>query len=660
MVVVTVMVMLMAGNGKNNVHSSSSSSSSASAMLLLSLSSSPSSLTTKTSRSRTSPPSLSLSLSLSSRCQHHQHQHQHRRIRFSQSLFSRTGQQQHRLRPTHHQYDDDDIDSITARLFSRSSKVDDYDDNDNNNNKNNDYDDFVSTKSPPTALQVLEGQEETPTAAVATDEEAARTIIDLKQNCVVENSSTTTTTTTTTTSSSSSSNDDGDLDVDDSAWGSFGLLLFSQFLLFVGVGAVIPSIPLYGKELGLTGSANGIVISAPAVALLLCANAGGQFADKQGRKTAMIYGMILIAISDVGTALSQNLLSLTIARLGLGAGRAISESGERGMLADLANRLPDSIRGKALAAQQAVVALGIAVGAPLGGVVVEQYGPRAAFLCVSAAAIVTCALYCLLPETLVPSTSTTIPKRSDNREKDGLKVAKRAENNDNSFALWRELLQDDEWKGLALVQAGASFGYAAKIAAIPILAARLYSNGAAGSGALLSVAALSGLVGAPLGGVITDEVGPKLTAVFGGLISGVALTFIPLSLSLSSTSVSLLPDRYVPTLSIGNLVLDETSLFFSISVIMWSMATAAQGPALTALAQKKAAIGYEASSLALVKAAGDMTYIFAPLLMGLLADTVDGVPGIQCLLAGTAGFVGTLALAILTEDEEIKTTMKKS
>jgi hypothetical protein len=43
--------------------------------------------------------------------------------------------------------------------------------------------------------------------------------------------------------------------------GPFTLLIASQFLLFIGVGAVIPSIPLYGKEIGLSGAALGLVIS---------------------------------------------------------------------------------------------------------------------------------------------------------------------------------------------------------------------------------------------------------------------------------------------------------------------------------------------------------------------------------------------------------------
>ena len=43
----------------------------------------------------------------------------------------------------------------------------------------------------------------------------------------------------------------------------FSLLLLSQFILFLGVGAVIPTIPLYGQSIGLSASSNGVVISAP-------------------------------------------------------------------------------------------------------------------------------------------------------------------------------------------------------------------------------------------------------------------------------------------------------------------------------------------------------------------------------------------------------------
>ena len=134
----------------------------------------------------------------------------------------------------------------------------------------------------------------------------------------------------------------------------FSLLLLSQFILFLGVGAVIPTIPLYGQSIGLSAASNGIVISAPAVALLLISRIAGECSD-EARKKAMMGGMLCIAISDVGTAYSNSLATLVLARLGLGLGRGYAEAGERGMLTDLANKTPQ-LRGRALALQQACVA----------------------------------------------------------------------------------------------------------------------------------------------------------------------------------------------------------------------------------------------------------------------------------------------------------------
>ena len=177
------------------------------------------------------------------------------------------------------------------------------------------------------------------------------------------------------------------------------LLLFGQLVLFIGVGAIIPTLPLYTKEIGLSSAYSGVLISAPAVMLLLLARSAGGFADSRGRKPAMIAGLLLVSISDVGTAAASSLTPLIFARLGLGAGRALSESGERAMLADLTNRAP-GLRGRALGAQQAAAALGIAIGAPLGGTIAEAYGVRWTFVCVSVAAALTALIYTTLAETL--------------------------------------------------------------------------------------------------------------------------------------------------------------------------------------------------------------------------------------------------------------------
>lgn len=440
--------------------------------------------------------------------------------------------------------------------------------------------------------------------------------------------------------------------------GPFTLLIASQFLLFIGVGAVIPSIPLYGKEIGLSGAALGLVISAPAVALFLMANWSGRRADI-ARKPAMMIGMAVIAVSDVGTALAVGLPSLIIARLGLGAGRALSEAGERGMLVDLTNQIP-SMRGRALAFQQAAIGLGIAIGAPIGGIVVERYGPRAAFYCVSVAATIALVLYAFLPETIV--------RRDDNKNKEenttttttAATTEEILNENTSGIKVWIELLKEKQWRGLTLCQSGASMGYAAKIASIPILAADTLPGGAAGAGFLLSACGLSGLIGAPIGGALTDKIGAKGTAILGGIVCSIGLVLIPFALTTTadatqtinlSTAAAATTNNVPVELVIGGVLLQSKALYFSSAVLLWSFGVSAQGPALTALAQEKCSVGVEATSLSLVKASGDGTYIVAPFLLGLVTDALTELPGIECALAGSATFLGTMALAILVQDK---------
>lgn len=390
------------------------------------------------------------------------------------------------------------------------------------------------------------------------------------------------------------------------------LLLVAQFILFLGVGAVIPTIPLYGKAIGLSSAMNGLVISAPALALLILAKPSGEYADR-ARKPAMMWGMALIALSDLGTSLASSIIPLVVARIGLGAGRCISESGERGILADLASTIP-ALRGRVLASQQAVLALGIAFGAPAGGYIVEMYGPRASFLCVTVAALLALMLYNFLPETVDPA-----PTAND-EEDDDTPIAK---------VDWGDLLKDSRWRRLSLFEVGAKFGYACKLASIPLIAAQVLPGGAIGAGALLSAAGLSGLLGAPLGGIFVDKFGSRNTLIGTGVLSAAGLMAVPFALGAQDVGA-------IPTWAL-----------FSTSVLTWSLAVAAQSPSTTAFAQEISPEGSEATAMALPRAAGDSVYLFAPFLLGSIADMAGLPSGSECFFAGFCALVGTAAFAVL-------------
>lgn len=412
---------------------------------------------------------------------------------------------------------------------------------------------------------------------------------------------------------------------------SFILLLASQFILFLGVGAVIPIIPLYSEAIGLSGASNGVIISAPALSLLLCSRFSSRVADK-ARKPPMLLGMFCIALSDLGTGVANSFPSLFLARLGLGLGRGFSEAGERGMLADLANRAPDNWRGKGLALQQACIAVGVACGAPVGGLLVEKFGVRSGFFCVSAAAGICLAFYACLPETVT------------NTKDDMGKSSTKLENGDRSD--WFQLLKTSAtWRSLAFCHCGVSFGYACKITSIPIIAADCLPGGVAGAGLLLSAAGLTGLLGASLGGVMTDQFGSRFTASSAGVLSGVSFVLVPFGLSLNKTADSFfLPETVQNVLAkLGGL----GPALFVLLVLVWSIGASAQGPALAALAQQEAPAGREATAIGLPRAFGDGTYIIAPFILGSISDAVgDSVVGVACGVAGIAICLGSIALLV--------------
>ena len=127
----------------------------------------------------------------------------------------------------------------------------------------------------------------------------------------------------------------------------------------------------------------------------------------------------------------------------------------------------------------------------------------------------------------------------------------------------------------------------------------------------------------PLTLYCTEQVGS-------GLLSGLSLSLVPLALAA--------PDGVVP---------GGQGAGFAVLVLLWGVGASAQGPAMTALAQQLAPQEAVAEALALPRAAGDAVYIFAPFLLGTVADAAGATPGLECAVAGVAVGLGATGLALL-------------
>lgn len=409
----------------------------------------------------------------------------------------------------------------------------------------------------------------------------------------------------------------------------FAILLGSQFILFVGVGALLPALPLYAQSIGLSGSANGVVLSAPALAMLVLNLPAGKLVDSWGRKQMMMAGMFVIALSDFATGQCRTVLALVPARLSLGAGRSAAEGGDRAYLADLTERAPES-RGTITGTQQAVQALGLVIGPLIGGTIAERYGAPAVFYVISFAALVCTAGYSLLPE---------INGALEKREEQALMSVDMSEEEEVLFneqiatrrakSDWGTLLRDNRQKVLVLAASANALGFVAKLTCIPWFASETLGATPGQVGELFSLTALLGIASASLGGVVADKVGLKAVVV-------VSLVACALGLGFAKDA----GDIRELQLCIG----------------LWGMGTAAAGPAVNALAIESAPKGGEGEALTLPKTAGDLVFLVGPIVIGLTDDFL-GSPGSSLgLVSGTAAAAAVGALMFLDpkqkEDDE--------
>lgn len=385
------------------------------------------------------------------------------------------------------------------------------------------------------------------------------------------------------------------------------MFLGGQLLVFLGVGALVPTLPLFSASLGLGQMGTGVVLSAPAAAMLLLGPPMGRLADERGRKPLIVAGLAGIALSDFATGAAGGLASLVPARLGLGAGRAVCEAGERAFVADLCARTPES-RGRIVASQQFVYAVGFVLGPVLGGVAVERFGPSAAFFAVSLAAAASAVLYAaLLPESRPSEQTLEVEQEQGQRGAGAL------------LSTWRTLLSEPQQRGLLLAAGANSLGVVAKVSVLPLVVAeRLGGPGEVGQ--VFSTVAALGLAAAPVGGFLSDRAGNRAVVVGGLLLCAAGFGTVPLAE-------------------------DSTQLVAAASC--WGAGAGMLGTSLQAYAQELAPEGSEGTALTLPKSVADVAFLVGPLLLGAL-------PGHDLALeaSATASVACALAFVALTADAE--------
>ncbi|MFC6180439.1 MFS transporter [Lactiplantibacillus daowaiensis] len=143
------------------------------------------------------------------------------------------------------------------------------------------------------------------------------------------------------------------------------ILIFSEFLVCLGISLVIPVMPFIKNELHLTATDMGIMNALFALAQFVASPIIGRLSDKIGRKPVLATGLFLYMVSEVLFALTNQLWVFNISRLVGGLSAAMVVPTAMALASDITTKRQ---RAKVIGWLSAAFSGGLILGPGIGGI----------------------------------------------------------------------------------------------------------------------------------------------------------------------------------------------------------------------------------------------------------------------------------------------------
>lgn len=166
------------------------------------------------------------------------------------------------------------------------------------------------------------------------------------------------------------------------------LAIMNLFIVFLGVGLVIPVMPMLQESMHLSGTTMGLLVSVFAISQLIASPIAGNLSDKLGRKKLIAVGMLIFAISELIFGLGHTVSWLYFSRALGGIAAALIMPSVTAYVADVTTI---EERPKSMGLVSAAISGGFIIGPGLGGFI-AHFGMRVPFFVAAALGLIGCIL----------------------------------------------------------------------------------------------------------------------------------------------------------------------------------------------------------------------------------------------------------------------------
>ncbi|MBI5558748.1 MAG: MFS transporter [Deltaproteobacteria bacterium] len=153
-------------------------------------------------------------------------------------------------------------------------------------------------------------------------------------------------------------------------------LLLSVFIALLGIGIIVPVMPVFAASLGAGGLALGLIIAAFSITRGICQPIVGNLSDRWGRKGFLVSGLLVYGLVGLAMPEADSVGNLIIIRAFHGIGSAMIVPVAMAYVSDMA---PVGQEGRYLSMLNIAIFSGIGSGPLIGGFFTDLWGMAAAF-----------------------------------------------------------------------------------------------------------------------------------------------------------------------------------------------------------------------------------------------------------------------------------------
>ncbi|RCG24715.1 MFS transporter [Streptomyces diacarni] len=403
-------------------------------------------------------------------------------------------------------------------------------------------------------------------------------------------------------------------------WLTLGLIITLIVINYIDRSAVSYTVEPLTEAFGITKSQYGLISSAFSIGYMVFAFLAGPLVDRYGARRTLLVGVALWSVVTALTPVAGSFAGLFLARIVLGAGEG---PGFPAATRTVSRWLPQSERGTALAMIGGVAVAGsLLIGGPVVTQLIAGLGWRGMFWFLAALGV----LWFAAAWALLKNTPEEHPKVSE-AERAHIAAGQREEERTSSGRIeWRPVLTNRNLWIIAIGYFAWGFIFWGFMYWLPDYLSTEYDLGVTDVGMFAIAPWAAGIVGALIGGVLTDRVFQRTGS------PRTRLTIMGVALLLSGAA--LIPIFTAPSLTVSVVFI---SLGVGIGFVtggIWWVAAIDAAPSQPGLAAGFADAAFASSG------------IVAPSAMGYIVTTTDSFSSGFVLMTGLA-VIGALALLVL-------------